>query len=402
MNYQETIEFIYSKLPSLEKKGWGAYQPGLERIEQQLAQLNDPQNAYPIVHVAGTNGKGSVSNLLASVLQEAGLKVGLFTSPHLKDFRERIRINGKVVPEQYVVDFVAAFSEVPKALNPSFFEYTFAMAMAYFQEQKVDVVVLETGLGGRLDCTNVVHPILSIITNVAMDHEQFLGTTLKAIAAEKAGIIKKDTEVIVGRKQEEIATVFESKAIAENAVIFYAEEAKYPSGLTGACQNENQATVLKAVERLNAKGYGISEIDVQKGLLNVLQNTGLQGRFQVLQDQPLIVCDVAHNVDGIQQLMKQIEALGKKQVHIVWGMSSDKKVNEILKLLPLNAKYYWCSAVNQRSLAASELSKQGNKMGLKGQVYSSTITAFEGAKKELQSEDLLLVAGSVFVVAEVL
>ncbi len=417
MNYKETLQYIYNKLPSLEKKGWGAYKPGLDRINEQLTRLNNPHESFDIIHVAGTNGKGSVSSLLASVLMESGKKVGLFTSPHLLDFRERIKVNGVDIPEKEVISFVAKFSEKMEDLNPSFFEYTFAMAMEYFREQKVGVAVIETGLGGRLDCTNVVRPILSVITNVSLDHVQFLGNTISAIATEKAGIIKEGVDVVIGRKQNETTDVFKLKAVEENTNVFYSNENLLirPMALKGSCQAENQRTVLESVQRLNAGGFSILEEQVNSGLVNVLHNTNFKGRFQILSKSPFVICDVAHNFDGVTQLVSQISELqdlpasnGKdpsgiiRKINVVWGMSEDKDVEAILKLLPKQANYFWCGTQNARSMSSTDLKIKGLELQLKGEGFSTMRDAYLSAIEETNEADILLIAGSTFVVADLL
>lgn len=403
MTYQETLAFIYSKLPSLEKIGWGAYKPGLERIYKQLAVLGNPQNNFKIIHIAGTNGKGSVANLLSSVLQEQGYKVGLFTSPHLKDFRERIRVNGEMVSEQKVIDFVQKFTVDLSEVEPSFFEYTFAMSMLYFSEEKVDFAVVETGLGGRLDCTNIVKPLLSIITNVGLDHEQYLGDTIQKIAQEKAGIIKNGVDVVIGRKQKDLITIYQEKAQEEKAQIHFAEnQINYPCGLIGKCQVENQNTVLTAIGVLQQKGVLITTDSIKKGFLNVLDNTGFKGRFQVFQKEPLIICDVAHNSDGVKQLFDELSRFSPEKLKIVWGMSVDKKIDDILTLLPVESNYYWCSANNPRAFIAKDLKIKASEFSLKGEAFNSVYSAYQNALLHLEKDELLLVAGSVFVVADLL
>lgn len=404
MNYQETLSYLYAQLPALHKKGWDAYKPGLERVSAMLEKLGNPHKQLRFIHVAGTNGKGSVSHFLASILQESGLKVGLFTSPHLKDFRERIKVNGEQVSEKEVVDFVANFSILSHELKPSFFEYTFSLGMRYFAACEVDLVVLETGLGGRLDCTNVVEPILSVITNVSMDHEQFLGDSLSAIAREKAGIIKRDTPVVIGRFQAETAPVFAEIADVNSSPLFLSDPTSilYPAGLKGRYQEENQRTALKCVDVLNTRGVAVSSEDCKRGLLNVIKNTGMMGRWQLLTEDPKTICDVGHNPDGVREIVKQLRAEKAPGVRVIWGMVADKKTEEIFKLLPTDYIYYWCAANNPRALSAEKLKEQAKAHQLKGQVFNSVQKAFHQAEKDRGEGELLFVGGSTFVVAELL
>lgn len=405
MTYQQTLEFLFSRFPSLQKDGWTAYKPGLDRVNQMAEILENPQNSFPSIHVAGTNGKGSVSHFLASILQEAGYKVGLFTSPHLKDFRERIKVNGQQIPQGRVIEFVNAFSKEAEGIHPSFFEYTCLMAFQYFKEQKVDIAVIETGLGGRLDCTNIVNPLLSVITNIGLDHMQFLGSTLPEIAGEKAGIIKGNTPVVIGRKNTHTDTVFQQKAGEMKAPLFFAEdltEKEYELGLKGEYQKENVKTVRKTVEVLGTLGWEISEDFLKAGLLNVLKNTQLQGRWQEISKQPTVIADVAHNEDGVKIVVKQLLQNNYSDLRIVWGMAADKDVEVILSLLPKNASYYWCSAQNARSLPAKLLQEKGFEFNLKGVAYSRVMEALENAKTNASENTLVFVGGSVFVVAEIL
>lgn len=402
MNYQESVEYLYSCLPSLDKKGWGAYKPGLDRVHSMLSLLNNPDKSFEVIHIAGTNGKGSVSHMLASVLQESGLKVGLFTSPHLKDFRERIKVNGQEVGEKEVVDFIQFFSKQAEKISPSFFEYSFALAVNYFNQQKVDVAVIETGLGGRLDCTNVVNPILSVITNVSLDHERFLGSTISAIAAEKGGIIKNGVPVVIGREQEETKPVFDKIAKECNSAVHYSSNqlATYQSDLKGLYQLENQKTVLEIVSQLKKSKLKISDKHLKAGLMKVAINTGLKGRWQNLSNNPKVICDVGHNVDGVRELMKQVANESASSVKVVWGMSEDKDIKKILSLLPTEYQYYWCSADNPRALSQNELKKEAAKIGLKGNSYDDVTSAYNAAHEASQEDDMIFIGGSVFVVAE--
>ena len=403
MNYKETVDYLYSCLPSLDKKGWGAYKPGLSRVNQMLELLGNPQNSYKIIHVAGTNGKGSVSHMLASILQKTGLKVGLFTSPHLKSFRERIKVNGVEVGENEVVSFVKKFSTEAKSISPSFFEYTFALAVNHFKDEDVDVAIIETGLGGRLDCTNVVRPILSVITNISLDHEQFLGNTINEVAAEKAGIIKNNIPVVVGRRQVEVEKVFEKVADSKKSPLYYADvdTVSFLCDLKGNYQVENQHTVAKCVEVLNSLTFSIKGSHVVDGFEHVVKNTGLKGRWQQLSNVPKVICDVGHNLDGVKELVKQLENEPSAGIKVVWGMSEDKKIKEILLLLPKTCRYFWCAADNPRSLDPNELKKIASELELDGQVFSSVKEAYKAALKGLKKEEMVFIGGSVFVVAEV-
>jgi len=404
MNYQQTVDYLYSCLPSLDKKGWSAYKPGLARVNQLLDILDNPHNSYPVIHVAGTNGKGSVSHMLASILKEAGLKVGLFTSPHLKDFRERIKVGGQEISQNEVVNFVANFSVEAKSIAPSFFEYTFALAVNYFQNEKVDIAVIETGLGGRLDCTNVVTPELSVITNISLDHEQFLGSSIEEVATEKAGIIKPGIPIVIGRRQNETRRVFEKFAFDNRSQIHYADSngITFPCALKGDYQRENQQTVATCVEVLKALNYSITSDNVKTGLLNVVANTGLLGRWQTLSLSPKVICDVGHNTNGVKLLMDQLASDKCSKVRVVWGMSEDKKVAEIMSLLPRAYHYYWCSADNPRALDTNSIKNQAVILGLHGESYSSVNEAFDAAKKEVKEDEMIFIGGSVFVVAEVI
>lgn len=404
MNYQETINFLFSQFPAYQKDGSSAYKPGLERILELSELVGNPHLEFKSIHLAGTNGKGSTSHMLASVLQEAGYKVGLFTSPHLKDFRERIKINGKEIPEVNVVNFVANFKTAASEIMPSFFEYTTVMAFEYFAKEKVDIAIVETGLGGRLDCSNIITPEVSAITNIGLDHVQFLGNTLGEIAKEKAGIIKNNVPVVVGRRQGETVTVFDFFAHRNNTTVVWAEEVEtnLESDLRGWYQKENIKTCLAVLQILQSKNWRISEEVTKKGLLNVVPNTGLMGRWQKLSSSPKVICDTGHNEDGVKQIVQQLDSENFDQLHIVWGMVNDKDVSAILNLLPKKAVYYWCKPEIGRGLSAEELQLKATGCGLKGNVYSSVAEARKTANTVANSNDLIFIGGSTFVVSEVL
>lgn len=404
MNYQETINFLFTQFPSYQKEGKNAFKPGLERILKLSELANNPHKNFKSIHIAGTNGKGSCSHMLASILQESGYKVGLFTSPHLKDFRERIKINGVEITEQYVIDFVHKFKSKAKSIQPSFFEYTTIMAFEYFSSQKVDIAIIETGLGGRLDCSNIIVPEISMITNIGLDHQQFLGETLTEIASEKAGIIKPNVPVVIGKKQGETVSVFDFFAHKNNAELIYAENTSvnYKLGLKGYCQKENSKTVLTTINKLQNKGWEIPENAIKEGFKNTVENTGLFGRWNTLQKNPKVICDTGHNKDGIKLIVQQLKDETYENLHIVWGMVNDKDVAEILNLLPKKARYYWCSPKIERALTTKELKATAYNLKLKGESYSSVLTAKENAIKSGGKNDLIFIGGSTFVVAEAL
>ena len=385
-----------------QRQGKAAYKADLSNTWKLANYLNHPEKAFKSVHVAGTNGKGSTSHILASVLQEAGYKVGLYTSPHLKDFRERIRINGKRIPKAEVSLFVGNNKKWFSEIGMSFFEMTVALAFHYFAKEQVDIAITETGLGGRLDSTNVLSPELCIITNIGYDHTALLGNTLPEIAQEKAGIIKANTPVIIGRKQEEIACLFKEKARIKNAAIHYPKPCSFSADLKGNYQQENIATCVCAIQELQKMNWNISEKHIQKGLLNTITNTGLLGRWQILNKHPLTICDTAHNEDGIRNVLQQLQETNYKQLHIVLGMVNDKNIEKILYLLPKQAIYYFCQAGIPRSLNKGELRLAASKHDLHGDNYSSVIEAFKAANRVANKDDVIFIGGSTFVVAEVL
>jgi dihydrofolate synthase/folylpolyglutamate synthase len=403
MDFPQTVEWLYEKLPMFQRTGVKAFKKNLNNITYLTENLGNPHQKFPTLHIAGTNGKGSTSHMLASILQEAGLKVGLTTSPHLKDFRERIRVNGEICTEEFIIDFVKNHRNLIEYSRASFFEVAVAMAFDYFAQEKVDIAVIETGLGGRLDSTNIIRPKLSIITNIGLDHTGILGETLPEIASEKAGIIKENTPVVLGESNEEILPVFQKKAAEMNAELILAENFNYPeyeSDLKGIYQAKNRRTVLTAIAELRKQGMYIPENAVQKGLANVISNTGLRGRWDILQTQPLIVADTAHNPHGIQEIIKQISETPHEKLHFVLGFVNDKDVRSILKFFPTDATYYFSEPDVPRKLSIEELKKQIPRE-FQASFHITVKDALEAAKKKAQQEDLIYVGGSTFVVAEV-
>lgn len=416
MNYQETIEYLFNSTPVFEKIGAKAYKPGLQTTFALDDHFGHPHQKYKTIHVAGTNGKGSCSHTLAAILQSQGYKVGLYTSPHLVDFRERIRVNGECVPEQYVIDFVEENRAFFEPLHPSFFELTTAMALKYFAEQKVDYAVIEVGLGGRLDCTNIITPILSIITNISFDHTQFLGNTLAEIAGEKAGIIKPGVPVVIGEYLPETRTVFEKKAKSENAPILFAQDfdadhlessetCDVDMELKGSYQERNKKTILTALHILRQK-LAISDEAIREGFAHVCELTGLRGRWEKLNDTPLTICDTGHNLAGWSYLAPQINAVKAETKHIVFGMVDDKDVVHVLQLLKEKlenrVKYYWTQPSTKRAIPVEKLSELALKLGLHGETYHSVKEAYSAALKNAEKGDFVFVGGSSYVVADLL
>ena len=408
MTYKETIEYLFNSTPVFEHVGASAYKPGLQTTEILDAHYGHPHKNFKTIHIAGTNGKGSVSHSLASILQEAGYKVGLYTSPHLIDFRERIRVNGIPVSEEYVIRFVEDFKHLNSKrihpLSPSFFELTTALAFKYFAEEKVDIAVIEVGLGGRLDCTNIITPILSVITNISFDHTQFLGNTLAQIASEKAGIIKHQVPVVIGETTKETRPVFENKAKEMDAPIYFAEEIdksecdQYEFELKGSYQKKNLRTILCAMKRLSF----IHPEHIQKGLTNVCKNTGLMGRWQTLSTNPLIICDTGHNVGGWKYLAPQISSVPCDRLHIVFGMVDDKDIRNVLSMLPKNAVYYFTQANNHRAIPAQQVGELAKEYGLSGNTYPTVAQAYEEAKSSASENDFIFIGGSSYIVADLL
>ena len=408
MNYKDTLDYLYNSAPLFQQIGAGAYKEGLENTWALDEHFGHPHRSFRSIHIAGTNGKGSCSHTLAAILQEAGYKVGLYTSPHLIDFRERIRVNGQPVPEAYVIRFVEEERAFFEPLHPSFFELTTAMAFRYFAEEKVDVAVVEVGLGGRLDCTNIIRPDLCIITNISLDHVQFLGDTLEKIAGEKAGIIKSGIPVVIGETTPETRPVFQKKAEEVGAPIHFAEEEvkevhpDWEYELKGLYQEKNRRTLWAALPLLQEGGYQISESDIQAGFAHVVELTGLMGRWQKLQEHPTVVCDTGHNVGGIQYIAEQLRRQVFRRLHIVIGMVNDKDVRGVLDLLPREATYYFTQASVKRALPAGQLARLAAEAGLQGTCYPDVPSAVRAAQKESLPEDFIFVGGSSFIVADLL
>ena len=402
MTYQQTLRYLFSRLPVYQKEGKSAYKSDISNIIAASEILGYPHKKFKSIHIAGTNGKGSVSHMLASILQEANYKVGLYTSPHLKDFRERIKINGKMIAKLEVVQFVSKHKNAFENIDLSFFEFTVALAFDYFSNQKVDIAIIETGLGGRLDTTNIINPELSIITNIGLDHTNLLGNTIRKIAKEKAGIIKQNTPVIVGRNQEKIKDIFTNIAAKRNAPLKYARPYKYISDLKGEYQQENSNTAVSAILDLQKKDWKINTRNIKEGLLNTIKNTGLLGRWQILNQKPLIICDTGHNEDGIKIIFKQIRKTPHQDLHIVLGVVNDKDLDSILNLLPKYARYYFCTPNVIRGLNKNILQDLANKKELTGNAYISVQEALTAAKQQAKVEDLIFIGGSAFVVAEVI
>jgi dihydrofolate synthase/folylpolyglutamate synthase len=429
MNYQETLQYLFSQLPMYQRIGKAAYKADLNNTLALDKYFGSPHTKYKTIHVAGTNGKGSSSHMIASVLMAAGYKVGLYTSPHLKDFRERIRINGQMVTEQYVVDFVKNHSKIFEEIKPSFFEMTVAMAFEYFASEKVDIAVIEVGLGGRLDSTNIISPELSLITNIGLDHTDLLGNTIQLIAKEKSGIIKRETPVVVSQTQAEIKDIFIDKAKELNAPLVFADSLfnvsplmannanaqaytinnnsdnssfELITDLLGNYQHKNLAGVLASINILKQKGIIINNSDIEKGLSTVSSSTGLLGRWQVLGTSPTIICDTGHNVDGIEYIVDQISRTPHKNLHMVIGVVGDKNIDGILSLLPKKAKYYFTKASIPRALDEKELAERAKKWGLEGTSHPCVKEALIEAKNNSDSNDLIFIGGSTFIVADAL
>lgn len=404
MDYKETTEWLFKQLPMFQMQGATAYKKDLTNTHLLMEQLNHPELKFKSIHVAGTNGKGSTSSMIASILQEAGYKVGLYTSPHLKDFRERIRINGETISEDFVVDFVKNNKAFFEQHQLSFFEMTVGLAFDYFAKEQVDIAVIEVGMGGRLDSTNVITPLVSVITNIGFDHTQFLGDTLPKIAFEKAGVIKRNIPVVIGEYADETKPVFEEKASTEGAPIYFAQdqsEVGYECALKGDYQKQNMKTVLKAVELLQ-NAFEISDLHIQNGFKNVISNTGLLGRWQILNKKPFVVTDTAHNAHGLKIVLSQVQKHEFETLHIVLGVVNDKDLDSILPLFPKNAKYYFCKPNLPRGLDASVLRDVASKYGLKGKIYDSVSEAYENALDCAIVTDFIYVGGSTFVVAEII
>ena len=404
MTYQETVNWMFTQLPMYQKQGKTAFKKDLTNTLLLANHLNNPQHKFKSIHVAGTNGKGSSSHMLASVLQEAGYKVGLYTSPHLKDFRERIKINGVEVSKQFVIGFIKRNKAFFKSNPLSFFEMTVGMAYDYFAKQKVDIAIIEVGLGGRLDSTNIIIPEVSLITNIGYDHTQFLGETLPLIASEKAGIIKSNVPVVISETHNETKPVFEEVANKNNSKIYFADQiikAKYSTDLLGDYQKKNIKGVLKTLKILQQKKYKISDLNIKNGLLNVVKNTGLKGRWQILQTKPKIICDTAHNKEGLSITMTQLQKEQFNNLHIVFGVVNDKDLSQVFSLLPKKATFYFCKPDVPRGLDQNILRDQFSDEGFVGESYLSVKEAVDKAKSRASDDDVIYIGGSTFVVAEI-
>ena len=424
MNYQETIEYLYNSAPVFEHIGASAYKEGLENTLALDEHFNHPHTHFLSIHIAGTNGKGSCSHSLAAILQAEGYKVGLYTSPHLIDFRERIKVNGKMIPEQYVIDFVRNERSFFEPLHPSFFELTTALAFKYFAEQKVDIAIIEVGLGGRLDCTNIITPILSVITNISLDHTQFLGNSLAEIAGEKAGIIKQGVPSIIGEAVPETRVVFQSKAQKMDSVITFAEDIPallsshiLPNGgikyqtrffgdiegeLGGTYQEKNTNTVLTAAMYLYNKGIIKDVTSISLGLSNVCETTGLMGRWQKLKEHPLVICDTGHNAGGWKYLSQQIKRQPCKHRRIIFGMVDDKDLHTVMRMLPKEATFYWTQPSTKRAFPVKKIAEEAKEYGLDGNCYETVKDAYMTALKDAGEEDFIFVGGSSYIVADLL
>ena len=435
MDYQHTLDYLYSQLPMFTRDGPSAFKKDLTNTLELCKRLDNPHKKFKSIHIGGTNGKGSTSHMLAAILQTAGYKTGLYTSPHLRDFRERIRINGKMISEDYVINFVEQHQKDFADIQPSFFETTVAMAFDTFAKEKVDIAIVEVGLGGRLDSTNVITPLLSVITNIGWDHMNMLGNTLQLIAGEKAGIIKQNVPVIIGEYQPEVADVFISKAEAEKATISFASEKwdilksevgsrksevmsdylefkiqKKDSGLKplglrldlpGSYQLKNVKAVLSAVEELRRQSFTISDEHIATALMQVKKLTGLRGRWEILNHHPLTICDTGHNPEGIAEVLKNIGHVAYNHLHFVMGVVNDKDISKILTMLPAQATYYFCKPDILRGLDAENLKQQAEKYNLHGENYASVKAALNAAQNNAGKTDLIFIGGSTFVVAEI-
>ncbi|WP_293300891.1 folylpolyglutamate synthase/dihydrofolate synthase family protein [Pedobacter sp. UBA4863] len=428
MTYQQTVDYLYSRLPMFTRVGASAFKKNLDNTIALCNALDNPQTNYKTIHIGGTNGKGSTSHMLAAILQQAGYKTGLYTSPHLKDFRERIRVNGKMVSKSFVTNFVKQQQKLINKIEPSFFEVTVGMAFSYFEQEKVDVAVIEVGLGGRLDSTNIIHPDLSVITNISLDHTNMLGNTFAEIAFEKAGIIKPNTPAIIGERHPETDAVFTQKATAQNATLIFAEDElsianiskkaavlkldvlqknkvllkELKLDLTGTYQLKNIITVIEAVQELKKIGYQIPDAAIYEALRNVKKLTGLQGRWQTLAINPLVICDTGHNTAGISEVIQNINQTPHERLHMVMGMVKDKDISAVLALLPKQATYYFCQPQLERALPSAELALQAANYKLKGDAFKTVAEALAAAKTNATRNDLIFVGGSTFVVAEII
>jgi len=402
MTYKETLAWMYAQLPMYQRVGKTAFKKDLTNSIAFAEELANPEKKFKSIHVGGTNGKGSTSHMLASILQEAGYKVGLYTSPHLKNFTERIRINGKEIPKSKVASFIKKHRIFLENQGLSFFEMTVGMAFDYFANEHVDIAIIEVGLGGRLDSTNIITPEIAVITNIGLDHTQFLGDTLPEIAFEKAGIIKNNIPVVIGEKQAAVAPVFLKKASEMNAPIVFASESdeNYATDLLGDYQKSNVKTAVSTIQ--NLQGFQISKENIAKGLINVVKNTNLKGRWQIVKEAPKIICDTAHNKEGLQIVLNQLQNENYQNLHIVLGVVADKKLEEVLPLFPVTGTYYFCKPDVPRGLSEKELQLKANSFNLKGEIFPSVKKAFQKALLNANQEDIIYVGGSTFVVAEII
>ncbi|WP_114781554.1 bifunctional folylpolyglutamate synthase/dihydrofolate synthase [Botryobacter ruber] len=427
MTYQECLDYLYQQLPMFQRIGNAAFKKNLDNTIALCQAMGQPQHQFKSIHVAGTNGKGSSSHMLAAILQSAGYKTGLYTSPHLKNFTERVRVNGTELPQDYLVRFVEQYRALFEQVQPSFFEMTVALAFRYFADEQVDVAVIEVGLGGRLDSTNIIQPEVSLITNIGYDHQSLLGDTLQAIAGEKAGIIKPATPAVISTKQPELVSVFTRKASQEEAPLYFATDhvqvallesslekqvfevkkenkpwlPQLELDLAGIYQQFNLPGVLQTITVLQEQGFAIPEAAIRKGLSHTKQLTGLKGRWQVLGQEPLIVCDTGHNEDGIRQIVAQLQSLHPQQVHMVFGAVNDKDISSILQLLPKSYTYYFCQASLPRALPVSDLKEKAEAAGLHGEAYPTVGEAIRAAKANAAPDEVIFIGGSTFVVAEI-
>lgn len=424
MTYTETVEYLFNSTPMFQNVGSAGYKEGLDNTITLDNHFDNPHKKFKTIHIGGTNGKGSCSHTIAAILQSAGYKVGLFTSPHLVDFRERIRINGVMIPEQYVIDFVENEKDFFEPLHPSFFELTTALAFKYFAENNVDIAVIEVGLGGRLDCTNIISPILSVITNIGFDHIQFLGNTLEKIASEKAGIIKNNTPVVIGETTPETRTVFIQKATSTNSAIYLAEEndiilshqhshnggidyetktyGTIHGELSGLCQIKNTATILTAINILAEIGLAIQSENISEGFKHVCELTGLRGRWEKIEENPITICDTGHNVNGLEYIVKQLQQQKYEKLHIVFGMVNDKDIEGVLSIMPKDATYYFCQASVKRAMPSQQLKTLAEAHELKGNTFANVLDAYNSARQNASQNDFIYIGGSSFIVADLI
>tara|TARA_B100000927_G_scaffold289130_2_gene285137 strand:+ start:520 stop:1728 length:1209 start_codon:yes stop_codon:yes gene_type:complete len=402
MDYKKTVDYLFQRLPFYQREGSIAYKKDIGNIIYATKHLNNPHKKFKSIHIAGTNGKGSTAHMLKSILMESGLKIGLYSSPHIKDLRERIKINGEMISKKDVISFVKENKKKFEKIDLSFFEFMVALSFDYFAKKKVDIAIIETGLGGRLDSTNIITPILSIITNISIDHTNLLGNTIEKIALEKAGIIKKNVPVVIGKKDTTKA-IFNRIAKEKKSIITYSNKKEYESDLKGKYQAENINTAATAISVLQKiVDFKINSKDIASGLLNTVKNTGILGRWQILKNRPLIICDIGHNVDGIKNVVEQIKSIKYRKLHFVFGTVNDKEILKILVQLPKDAKYYFCAANIPRAMNSKKLKKHASKYNLTGKEYQNVKEALKSAEMNSDGDDLIFIGGSTFVVSEIL